>query len=125
MTTFLLILACCTFGAFMLSWTDTPTRRTTLHTIRSAALLVGFVGMGMPLMILGSVPHPLATPLSYVAFVSWTALGALWSMRLDPQASKRPLPAWMIKPWSPVDTALLGAMGISSAIPLLPSATLA
>ena len=123
MTAFLFTLASCTFGAFIISWTDVPARRTFAHTLRSALLLIGFVISGLPLMALAFMQHPLATPLAYVALLSWTSLGTIWSIRLDPEASLRALPQWIMKPWSMPEAVITGALCASIALVLFAPAS--
>jgi hypothetical protein len=99
MTVLLAIVASCAFGAFLIACTDVPKRRTFGHTLRSSLLLMGFVVLGLPLLIFTRAPHTLAVPLGYAAFLAWVAVGTLWSMRLDPGAALRPLPQWVLRPW--------------------------
>ncbi len=50
---------------------------------------------------------------SAVAFIlAWTVLGALWLMRLAPRL--REPPAWLMRPWSPLDLTLI-AIAIGAA----------
>lgn len=112
MSLFLSIVTCCTFGAFLISCTDVPQRRTIWHTLRSSWLLLGFVLCGTPILILSKAPHPFAVPLTYSAFLAWVALGAMWSIRLDAGAALRPVPAWILR-WLLLDWMILATIGAS------------